>query len=942
MNIIQDISMRRNIQLLILLLIFMGCQEKEIYFPDGEILPDGKVRVALNLNLPHPLEVTTRTNSNIDQVEKRVARLCVALFEGEEIVTPGVNPVIKPNAKLLQLIIGDDAIIGDGHAHVILDQYDKPYHMQAFVNYSSRFGDKLSELRPGVGNDKTYADFILLTEDITSLYLGGDATAGQLKSADNTTNLALPLPMSSTINYSNEPIGDLTALTLDLKHIYARITVNAVNVENSNYELVNAQLLAGINIASYNQDFTPIASDPIIKYIEYQVTNAVDKIPSDLANHVSPIYLFPNNTNDVHTDIVVGGKYTDEQGKTHLGYHKIRIQYTNHLKELNHAIYRNMIYNINILSVKSAGYRTFEQAKNSQPTNTELDYVIDVSDGVSQDFVVNNGAYYMGFSNSELIIYDDKALQDVTATTLFYALNTEITNPAALPVMTPTDVTVTGGIVLKNTSYHPNVKNDIIIDLDKKFTAGSISFHLGNLAHKVNIERRKTLPPLQQFVTNEIKSSFFDFASTDYVYAKFIQKPEWIYFSENLTANSIESDNGIALALTNNMTQSKRVSPSLYLFRKNNKGTVKVHIAQDIFLPPSNCYMAKPGESVRFYANLIGRSTVKNTALYDPARPVYGVQSIIGDHVYTSITPKTVELKWQTAHGRVEQSENPIMLIEENTIQFDPKTYECLIPITHPEGSNLGGSALICAKDINGNIIWSWHIWVTPDDVLDVEVGSNEMMQDRALGALKNEKGVHSFGMQYQWGRKDLFTPSNSLDDIEIQIYMADSTPIRKGRNGMDGEFTISGAPAHKVDELIRKPSAFFGANGTPFYPIPKPIDTGGDWWNPNVKTLYDPCPPFYKVPGLNAYTDFPNPHSWSPDLNNGIYWKGVFFSTGGLRTYYSGDLVNSGYYGAYWVSTPRADTSAYALLFYSGYFTSVSSKVDRSNAYSVRCVREG
>ena len=78
------------------------------------------------------------------------------------------------------------------------------------------------------------------------------------------------------------------------------------------------------------------------------------------------------------------------------------------------------------------------------------------------------------------------------------------------------------------------------------------------------------------------------------------------------------------------------------------------------------------------------------------------------------------------------------------------------------------GNAVIAVKDINGNILWSWHIWVCDDEITahDHINPANEVVaqiMDRNLGALNNEPmDVDNRGMFYQWGRKDPFMPARS------------------------------------------------------------------------------------------------------------------------------------------------------------------------------------
>lgn len=71
------------------------------------------------------------------------------------------------------------------------------------------------------------------------------------------------------------------------------------------------------------------------------------------------------------------------------------------------------------------------------------------------------------------------------------------------------------------------------------------------------------------------------------------------------------------------------------------------------------------------------------------------------------------------------------------------------------------GNALIAACDAEGGILWSWHIWLTDADLgASLQTyGDGFVLMDRNLGALAGrptgEADVETFGLYYQWGRKD-------------------------------------------------------------------------------------------------------------------------------------------------------------------------------------------
>ena len=165
------------------------------------------------------------------------------------------------------------------------------------------------------------------------------------------------------------------------------------------------------------------------------------------------------------------------------------------------------------------------------------------------------------------------------------------------------------------------------------------------------------------------------------------------------------------------------------------------------------------------------------------------------------------------------------------------------------------GNALIAVRNgQGGEILWSWHIWVT-DRPLVIGNNNGYSIMDRNLGALSSPKtkaliqsatvnevdgwDENYYGYYYQWGRKD---------------------PIIPG-------WTVTGAlnELASIEDAVKNPGKFYGYT----YPV-----QGFDWIDPAkntnvdkfalwgfkqnqdfVKTIYDPCPPGYRVPELNTWT---------------------------------------------------------------------------------------
>ncbi|MGM9767796.1 MAG: hypothetical protein ACI3Z0_04965 [Candidatus Cryptobacteroides sp.] len=185
------------------------------------------------------------------------------------------------------------------------------------------------------------------------------------------------------------------------------------------------------------------------------------------------------------------------------------------------------------------------------------------------------------------------------------------------------------------------------------------------------------------------------------------------------------------------------------------------------------------------------------------------------------------------------------------------------------------GNALIAAFDSDGNIVWSWHIWITdtPEDFnyknrSDKNPDLGYYAMDRNLGAVSAEigGGEATFGLFYQWGRKDPFVAGSK---VEYDTDSDGNKTMYPMRNGAATACNIKYPQAKWIAEegdaktgtkayAIAHPMLFLAANTTSGDNnwLAKGIGeflTDGDphngLWQPFTKTIYDPCPPGYMNP---------------------------------------------------------------------------------------------
>ena len=152
------------------------------------------------------------------------------------------------------------------------------------------------------------------------------------------------------------------------------------------------------------------------------------------------------------------------------------------------------------------------------------------------------------------------------------------------------------------------------------------------------------------------------------------------------------------------------------------------------------------------------------------------------------------------------------------------------------------GNAVVVAKDADGKILWSWHLWVSKDynPFSSSQNYSNSAgrLMDRNLGALGTQMtDYRSYGMMYQWGRKDPF-PGSAQSKSETT---AKTTREWQEDYSTPETGTIEWATAH--------PGVFLRGcvnNYDWLYSDDKTTDD--ERWG-SIKTIYDPCPPGWRVP---------------------------------------------------------------------------------------------
>jgi uncharacterized protein (TIGR02145 family) len=312
-----------------------------------------------------------------------------------------------------------------------------------------------------------------------------------------------------------------------------------------------------------------------------------------------------------------------------------------------------------------------------------------------------------------------------------------------------------------------------------------------------------------------------------------------------------------------------------------------------------------------------------------------------------------------------------------------------------PAGVPEGNFTLGIKRDGGSDYLWSWHFWVTsynpgkfnktsitpgvytyyvPGGQVEryVDNGSTTLwgtgktyeksvMMDRPLGMVsENHKKQPTNTLRgilhYQFGRKDPFPNSAALTGTSI---------------------AIESGPVANIKASVAIPNKFItGVAGSSYAWTMEAGNTSYTWCDPNAgtaggKSIYDPCPPGWRMPVNGTWSDFNrqiegsyintiNPlrdlgynygrgfGSASAPVNGLRYWPGttadapvggtIWIPAAGYRGADNGSLGLVGSYGYYWSATPNGANGC--LLYFNSTYVGPSGNTSRAYGFSVRCVQ--
>lgn len=262
--------------------------------------------------------------------------------------------------------------------------------------------------------------------------------------------------------------------------------------------------------------------------------------------------------------------------------------------------------------------------------------------------------------------------------------------------------------------------------------------------------------------------------------------------------------------------------------------------------------------------------------------------------------------------------------------------------IFETSGTFREGNAVIAVADKYGNILWSWHIWMTDQPQGQVYSNNAGIMMDRNLGATSPTPGdIGALGLLYQWGRKDPFLGSSSIHYDS----MAEAKSTLTWPPAVE-----SGSSTGTVDYVISHPTTFVKSSAS----------SEGDWhyfrtnnlWKSSDynKSTYDPCPAGWRIPDGGTYGVWVKAGFDSATYdreNSGMSFSisspsTTWYPLSGFRNHGEGRLEWVSYDGRYWAASTYYDVYLYTLsLRNSGSSEPMCRDRRRATGASVRCIKE-
>lgn len=355
----------------------------------------------------------------------------------------------------------------------------------------------------------------------------------------------------------------------------------------------------------------------------------------------------------------------------------------------------------------------------------------------------------------------------------------------------------------------------------------------------------------------------------------------------------------------------------------------------------ANCYVIKKKGTYRIplvYGNAIVNGST-NSASYTKVNGTYSLDFVngAGTIINTPFIEKQVTIS--RAELAIADEDN---IFTDISVSSNPNVTDIsncgYIQFKVSSVPSTGANGVISVRNSSGTAIWNWHIWIWEDNLSTVSITNSSGVTYNILPynlASKWDNSEKAFikNWYYQWGRSvPMLCPSAYNSNTDSNSY---GTFFFKMANSAD---SYSQGIANPTTFYYNSKSSYNWFGSTSYYNLwDANCTTTGASDNTTVKTVYDPCPPGFKIPNGNTFTGFSQSNGGS--FNNGYTWNGSFFPASGSRNYSNGSLSEGNDIGNVWTSAAQSQKYAFHLQFNSV----VAERYYRQRAYglSVRPVAE-
>ena len=408
--------------------------------------------------------------------------------------------------------------------------------------------------------------------------------------------------------------------------------------------------------------------------------------------------------------------------------------------------------------------------------------------------------------------------------------------------------------------------------------------------------------------------------------------------------------------------------------------TRNVATGATVAMTTANCYVAdRPGKYKLplVYGNGVKGGSVNKAAFEQTLTTNPGYLSKFKDHLDNNITSAYIGVQHSGKQltAAILWADTPGLVTEASISGSGSSAY---LNFTVPSENITQGNAVVAVL-ANGEVAWSWHIWVTDqnlaiqDNMGPYEGSNNNVFAPVNLGwsdaitrtytarscslrVVQPVSGLESspvlieqpyasytvYGRNpyYQWGRKDPLSAGTTFGEQAYSPNLAATGPVSLGT-----------AISHPWNNYIT------GATTVDWC-----SDTWYNLWNTNltfygsgqfatevIKSVYDPSPSGYMVPPQNAYSGFTTSNCAVQNASAGNSSAALVYNSSSVRfplvgylASTDGSYIYNGQVSHHWSAVPSNSIQAYPLTTrYTSGIVNTTSPLGRSYAVSVRPVLE-